>query len=97
MPVYTVRPGGTATSLVHSHWSAASASGPVTKYFEKDVWSKTATRCRVASCSADDQGCQFCLSQEYSITAGRPAGAKKLARSQPILAPKQAFASASSW
>ena len=97
MPVYTDLPTGTATSAVHSHCSARSASGPASRYFENDVWSNTVTPVRVLSCSAADQSSQFCLPQEYSITGSVPGGAKKLARSQPIRLPKLALAATSRW
>jgi hypothetical protein len=79
---------------------------------ENEVWSKTATACLVACCSAIDHGSQLGLPQAYSI-AGRPvpanpvpanpvpanpvAGANTFARSQPIFEPKHAPASRSRW
>ena len=71
--------------------------GPRSRYLENDVWSKTVTPVRVLACSAADQGSQFCLPHEYSISGDSPAGAKKLARSQPILLPKLALASTCRW
>jgi hypothetical protein len=50
---------------------------------------------RVVVCSAADHGSQFGLPEVYSIAGSAPAGAKKLARSQPILLPKLAFAASS--
>ena len=97
IPVYTVRPGGTATSAVHSHCSACSLPGPVSRYLENEVWSNTATPVRVARCSAATHGSQFCAPQEYSMTGASPGGAKKFGRSQPIRLPKHALASASRW
>jgi hypothetical protein len=64
---------------------------------ENEVWSNTVTALRVVSCSAADHGSQFCLPHEYSITGSSPAGAKKLARSQPIRLPKLALAATSRW
>ena len=97
IPVYTVRPGGTPTSAVHSHCSTSSASRPVTRYLENEVWSNSATPPRVARCSAEDHGCQFCFPQPYSMSGDWPGGAKKFARSQPILLPKLALACWSRW
>ena len=56
-------PTGPETSLVQIHWSDASASSPTTAYFEKEVWSNTATSERVARCSAPDHASQRGLSQ----------------------------------
>ena len=84
-------------SAVHSHCSTCSASGPVTRYLEKLVWSNRATPVRAARCSAEDQGCQFCCPQPYSMSGRWPGGAKKFARSQPILLPKHALACLSRW
>src|SRR5258707_14737401 len=88
-------------SAVHSHCKAASAAGPVRRYLENEVWSKTATASRVARCSAADQGSQFGLSHEYSMTgcspsAGGPGGgpppastrAETFAPPPPLLGPK---------
>src|SRR5688572_13236141 len=97
MPVYTERPTGTSTSAVHSHCSATSASDPAKMYFENDVWSNTVTLVRVLDCSAADHGSQFGLPQVYSMLESRPEGAKKLARSHPILLPKLAFAASIRW
>ena len=93
--MYTERPIGTATSAVHNHCRVFSASGPVSRYLENEVWSNTVTPARVLICSAIDHGSQFCLPQEYSMRASVPVGAKKLARSQPIRLPKLAPAAAS--
>src|SRR6478609_12215266 len=90
-------PISTPTSAVHSHCRAASASRPTRKYFENDVWSNTVTFVRVLVCSAADHGNQFGLPQVYSIVGSVPSGAKKLARSQPILLPKLAPAASSRW
>src|SRR5205823_10892181 len=95
IPVYTVRPGGTATSAVHSHCSACSLPGPVSRYLENEVWSNTATPVRVARCSAATHGSQFCAPQEYSMTGASPGGAKKFGRSQPLRPPEPALACAS--
>ena len=96
--MYTAVPTATSTSLAQTHWSAASAPGPDTTYFENDVWSKTATAPRVARCSAADHGCQFCRPQAYSIRASAGDGAKTFGRSQPIRDPNTAPAAASrSW
>src|SRR5262245_43351858 len=97
IPVYTDVPILTATSAVHSHCSAASAPGPTSRYFENEVWSKTATFVRVLACSAADHGNQLGLSQVYSIVGSASPGAKKFARSQPILLPKLAPAASSKW
>ena len=40
------------------------------------------------ACSVEVQGSQFCLPHEYSISGSASAGAKKLARSQPLRLPK---------
>ena len=64
----------------------------MTRYFEKEVWSNTVTFSRVFACSAAVHGSQFCFPQEYSMSGASPSGAKKLARSQPILLPKFALA-----
>src|SRR6478672_7543324 len=85
------------TSAVHSHCSAASASRPTSRYFENEVWSNTVTPLRVLVCSAADHPSQLGLPQVYSIVGSPPSGAKKLARSQPILLPKLAPAAWSRW
>ncbi len=82
---------------MHSHCSAASLSGPTMRYLENDVWSNTVTFVRVLACSAADHASQFGLPQVYSIAGSAPFGAKKLARSQPILLPKFALAASSRW
>src|SRR5689334_13994214 len=87
----------TPTSAVHNHCSAASASRPTTRYLENEVWSNTVTLVRVLVCSAADHPSQFGLPQVYSIVGATPSGAKKFARSQPILLPKLAPAASSRW
>ncbi len=78
---------------MHNHCSASTTDGPRSRYLENEVWSKTVTPERVLACSAADHGSQFCLPHAYSICEDSPAGAKKLARSQPIRLPKPALAS----
>jgi hypothetical protein len=63
IPVYTDLPTSTATSAVHGHCSAASASRPTSRYFENEVWSNTVTFVRVLVCSAADQSSQLGLPQ----------------------------------
>ena len=92
--MYTTRPGGTATSAVHSHCSACSLPGPVSRYLENEVSSNRATSRRAARCSAADQGSQLGASQLYSRTGAAPGGANTLGRSQPILLPNTAPAAA---
>ena len=67
IPVYTDRPTGTPTSAVHSHCSAASASGPTITYLENDVWSNTVTPVRVVICSAADHVSQFGFPQDAGV------------------------------
>ncbi len=64
----------------------------MTTYFENDDWSKTVTPVRVLVCSAVTHGSQFGFDQVYSISGAVPEGAKKFARSHPILLPKFALA-----
>ena len=90
-------PTGTATSAVHSHCSAASASGPVSRYLENEVWSKTVTRSRVARVLGGGPGQPVLLAPGVLDLRLAPAGAKKLARSQPILLPKLRVGRRSRW
>jgi len=64
---------------------------------ESIVCLNTATAVRAARCSSLQKGCQFCWPQAYSMTGRSPGGAKKFARSQPILLPKLALACLSRW
>src|SRR5688572_23863404 len=69
MPVYTVRPTGTATSFATRYCRTLSASRPLTMNLENDDMSNSATASRHARCSAALHACQFCLPYEYSIAA----------------------------
>src|ERR1700755_605812 len=84
-------------SDVHSHCSAASAARPTIRYFENGGSPQAVALVRVLVCSPADHGNQFGLPQVYSIVGSAPSGAKKLARSQPILLPKLAPAASSRW